>query len=228
MRTAQLHYIDTNGKLVGTEPISGNVGTTFDISHASVANYVTAGDNPTSYTFTAANRQSLVIHVAKQTRAELSYQTQNNKIVATEPISGAAGQQIDIRHASTPGYRTLGSAPTKYRLTTASQQQVVIPVQAIKQGITVEYVAGKHQVHRTFEEVATGATIPVHAPAGYRLVKPQARHMPAKGLATLTVAVTQLHGWSRLTTSVPFWALIGILLVVIWDQLTAYRSYRKR
>ena len=103
-----------------------------------------------------------------------------------------------------------------------------MPVQAIKQGITINYVTGKRRVHRVFAEVATGAPIPVRAPAGYRLTKQQSRIMPARGLATLTVSVTQVHGWSRLITSVPFWVSIGILLTVIWDQLTAYQDHRKR
>ena len=78
------------------------------------------------------------------------------------------------------------------------------------------------------EKVATGATIPVRAPLGYRLQSQPARTMPAHGLATLTVPVVRKHGWLRLKISVPFWVLILLIVVLIWDQLTAYYLYRNR
>lgn len=230
MRTAYLLYVDENGKQVGTEPISGNIGTTFDISHASVAGYKTKAGNPQSYTFTSATNQSLVIHVKKQAepaKAMLIYQTNNGRTVGTEPISGVVGQTIDLTHASTQGYVTQAKAPKLYRLTASAKQTVIIPVVAQCLGTTIEYVNGKHVVLKVYQRTQTGQQIKLTAPIGYQLSHPkQVIVMPKTGKATLKVPVQRLHGWLAWKSSLPVKLIMAGLLVVIWDQLAALRKYR--
>lgn len=230
MRTAYLLYVDEDGKQVGTEPISGNIGTIFDISHASVAGYKTKAGNPQSYTFTSATNQSLVIHVKKQAepaKATLIYQTKTGQTVATEPISGVVGQTIDLTHASTQGYATQAKAPKSYRLTATAKQTVIIPVVAQRLGTTIEYLNGKHVVLKVYQRTQTGQQIKLTAPIGYQLSHPkQVIRMPKTGKATLKVPVQRLHGWLAWKGSLPVKLIMAGLLVVIWDQLAALRKYR--
>lgn len=230
MRTAYLLYVDANGKQVGTEPISGNVGTTFDISHASVAGYKTSAGNPKSYTFTNATNQSLVIHVKQQAeleKATLMYQTKTGRTVGTEPISGVVGQTIDLTHPSTQVYTMQAKAPKSYRLTATAKQTVIIPVVVQHFGTTIEYRNGKHMVLKVYQKTPTGRQIKLTAPIGYQLSHPKAAMlMPKSGLATLKVPVKRLRGWLALKGSVPVKLIVAGLLVVIWDQLAALRKYR--
>ncbi|WP_407891224.1 DUF3329 domain-containing protein [Lacticaseibacillus sp. N501-2] len=230
MRTAYLVYVDTTGKQVGIEPISGNVGTTFDISHASVAGYTTQPGNPKAYTFIAAARQSVVIQVTKQAanaKALLVYQTRDGHQVATEPISGVVGQTIDLTHASTPGYTTQADSPKSYRLTGAPSQKVIVPVAAQRLGTTVEYISGHQVVLKVYQTTKTGQPIKLKAPLGYRLSAPkQVSVMPASGIATLKVPIERVHGVLALKASIPLKLVIAGLIVVIWDQLAALRKYR--
>ncbi|WP_196246245.1 DUF6056 family protein [Lacticaseibacillus zhaodongensis] len=228
MRTAYLHYVDQNGQQVGTEPISGNVGTRFDISHASVSGYTTDSGNPQSYVFTDLAAQSITVHVHRQAAAAhalLQYTLASGTVVAREPISGTVGQTIDISHAATAGYRTLAKAPASYRLTAAAKQTVTIPVVAQVQGLTIRYYHGQHLVKRVFVQVRTGKTFQIRAPFGYRLESGTAKtaRMPAQTPGNMRVPVIPVHGWAKLRISVPFWAVIIGLLIVVWDQLAAYR-----
>lgn len=230
MQTATLVYVDSTGKQVGTEAISGNVGTSFDISHASVSGYKTTS-RPTSYTFTAAANQTVTIHVTKAptiARATLAYTTKRGRVVATEPINGAVGQSIDLTHASTVGYQTASTAPTTYRFTQATNQRVTMPVSPTAQGITVSYYVGNKRVSRVFERVKTGETIPVKSPLGYRLVKQVTRTMPAKGLGQLRVVVAHQSGWARLSASSWFWSLIVAVGLLLWDQIAGYQDFKSK
>ncbi|KRK33186.1 DUF3329 domain-containing protein [Loigolactobacillus bifermentans] len=229
MRTAYLRYVDQMGKQVGQEPISGNVGSTFDIQHASVSGYRTATNNPKTYTFTAATSQTLTIHVirAPQMRtATLLYQVRGtHQQVGSEAISGLTGSTFNIRHAGVTGYTTTEKAPQTYRFTSQMKQNVVIPVTPTLQGTTITYLNGKRKVLQDFVHTRTGQQLTLTAPLGYQLAKGQAHSltMPAKGLPHLTVQVRHLSFWPRLRAlpHLPI-LVLGLLLFIVCDQGLAY------
>lgn len=231
MCSATLIYVDEHGQVVGSEPIAGPAGSTFDISHASRSGYQTNAGNPQQYTFTAAADQTITIHVTKQAapaHALLAYTLASGRVVGSEPISGRVGQVIALTHASLAGYRTQAQAPKAYRLTQAAKQVVTIPVAPQLQGVTISYYNGSHRVLRVFQQVKTGATIKLRAPLGYRIAKGVAhsRVMPAQGLAKLSVAVVRQTGWRRLRWSMPFWLIMVAVVFCLWDQLAAWRVYK--
>lgn len=233
MMTATLVYVDEAGQQVGTEPISGNVGTTFDISHASVDGYTTRTGNPQSYTFTAAANQTLTIKVkraAHWTSAKLLYRVKGTKqLVKTEPITGKVGVPYDLSHVAATGYTNTAKNSQSYTFTDQPNQQVTIWVRPSLQGVTIDYMHGKKRVSQKFVQVKTGAQLKLAAPLGYRLPAKQTTSltMPAKGLGTLKVPVTQLAFWPRLVANPQhLWLLIGAVIFLIWDQLLAY--YQKK
>ena len=231
MKTAYLRYVDESGKQVGTEPISGNVGSTFNISHASVGGYTTATNNPQSYTFTNATNQSITIHVKKtpkQTSAKLVYRIKKtNKIVGTEPISGKVGQAFDLSNASTAGYTTTKEAPDSYTFTNQTNADVNMWVRPSLQGVTINYLQGHKQIKQVFVQVKTGDTFKIAAPLGYRLQKNQARTltMPAAGFGILKIQVHKRSFWQRIILNpVSRWLIIGGIIFVVWDSFIAWRQ----
>lgn len=235
MKTAYLRYIDETGKQVGTEPISGYVGSTFDISHASVNGYTTLAKNPQSYTFTTAANQTITIKVkraAKQTHAKLIYRIKkNNKIVGTESISGKAGQTINISKASIAGYTTEKGAPNSYRFTNRTTSKITIWVKPSLQGVTINYLQKQKLVKQVFVQVKTGADFKLAAPLGYRMKsdQPTTVVMPVAGIQTLKIQVYKRSLWQRLILNpTSRWLIIGGILFVIWDSLIAYYQNKKQ
>jgi hypothetical protein len=234
MRTAYLQYVDPSGRQVGTEPISGNVGTTFDISHASVSGYSTLPGNPQRYRFTAAKRQTVTIFVRPQAAmhmATLRYTVRKTgRVVGTERISGQAGHAFDISHAAVRGYATEASNPDTYRFTSARVQDVTIWVRPAQQGVTLSYRNGHTQVGQQYFKARTGSVVRVVAPVGYKLASGERSHytVPARGLGTVNVQVVRKPFMQRLLSSAALrWVLAIAAVFIIWDQWVAARQERR-
>lgn len=230
VRTATLRYIDESQHLVGTEPISGPVGSTFNISHASVDGYQTLSNNPQSYRFTTDVHQTVIIHVkkvAEMKTAIINYQIHHTKtVVANEKISGPVGSTFDISHAATAGYRTNTKNPRSYQFKAQNHQQLTVWVSPSSQTTTVNFMTGSRKVKSRKVQTKTGQVIRVKAPLGYRLVRRSTVKMPPTGRQTLTVQVKRLSfaRWiiSNPTTNL---LLLGGIIFIISDQLLA--SYQK-
>ncbi|WP_010622515.1 DUF6056 family protein [Paucilactobacillus suebicus] len=231
MKTATIDYVDQNGNTVGTESISGKVGTSFDISHASTDGYQTLAGNSQSYTFTTAANQKVTVNVKKQAASATTtivYKVKKTgKIVAREAINGQVGQKYDISHASTAGYTTNKGNASTYTFTDQSNQRVIRYVHPTMQGTIINYLYQGKRVHQEYLQKATGTSFKVVAPLRFKIIGGQQIHytMPKTGIATINVKVQPMSLFKRFALNGDLQLLLaGMLIFILWDNWIAFHQ----
>ena len=137
--TVPINYVDdTTGKVVKTDNLSGEVGTTNSNIHYSIPDgykYV-SGEVP-SYTFKDKDNQPIVVHVTKNSTPDaktvsvpINYvDDSTGKVVKTDNLSGKVGTTDSNIHYSIPdGYKYVSGEVPSYTFKDKDNQPIVVHV----------------------------------------------------------------------------------------------------
>ena len=137
--TVPINYVDdTTGKVVKTDNLSGEVGTTNSNIHYSIPDgykYV-SGEVP-SYTFKDKDNQPIVVHVTKNSTPDaktvsvpINYvDDSTGKVVKTDNLSGKVGTTDSNIHYSIPdGYKYVSGEVPSYTFKDKDNQPITVHV----------------------------------------------------------------------------------------------------
>ena len=137
--TVPINYVDdTTGKVVKTDNLSGEVGTTNSNIHYSIPDgykYV-SGEVP-SYTFKDKDNQPIIVHVTKNSTPDaktvsvpINYvDDSTGKVVKTDNLSGKVGTTDSNIHYSIPdGYKYVSGEVPSYTFKDKDNQPIIVHV----------------------------------------------------------------------------------------------------